>query len=190
MDDIAGRDKSIQWKIKGISAKITYRIFSKYASTRYLSEGSPEMEFNNKFQQKYSEMLLESHMQIMFKKKTCFVGSKTLNFVIKFLSASCKIERTMNLIRPHIEEILYECVIPIMLVSHSDISLFSLIPADATQNVPDISNNKDVPLTRPDIPEMVAQVEEQAEAAPKRKKDKVATAEKDPQWIDCKHLFK
>ena len=62
MDDIAERDKSIHWKIKGISAKITYRIFSKYASTRYLNEGTPEMEFNNKFQVNYGEMLLESHM--------------------------------------------------------------------------------------------------------------------------------
>ena len=31
MDEIAERDKSIHWKIKAISAKITYRIFSKYA---------------------------------------------------------------------------------------------------------------------------------------------------------------
>lgn len=31
MEEIAERDKTIHWKIKAISAKITYRIFSKYA---------------------------------------------------------------------------------------------------------------------------------------------------------------
>jgi hypothetical protein len=138
MDDIAERDKSVHWKIKGISAKITYRIFSKYASTRYLNEGTPEMEFNNKFQVNFGEMLLESHMQMLFKKKTGFVGSKTLNFVIKFMSASCKIERTMNKLKPFIENILYECVIPIMLVSHRDISLFQEDPVEYIRKCEDL----------------------------------------------------
>ena len=31
MEEIADRDKNIHWKIKAISAKTTYRIFSKYA---------------------------------------------------------------------------------------------------------------------------------------------------------------
>ena len=49
MDEIAKRDKSVYWKIKAISAKITYRIFSKYASTKYLDEGSAEMIFATEF---------------------------------------------------------------------------------------------------------------------------------------------
>ena len=124
MDEISERDKSIHWKIKAISAKITYRIFSKYAQTKYLDEGTPEIAFNNHFQETYGEMLLESHLQLMFKKKTNFVGSKTLNFVIKFITSSCKIERTMNKLKPFMENILYECVIPIMLISHRDMTLF------------------------------------------------------------------
>jgi len=35
MDVIAERDKAIQWKIKGMAAKITYRIFSKYGNPAY-----------------------------------------------------------------------------------------------------------------------------------------------------------
>ena len=49
MEEIAERDKTIHWKIKAISAKITYRIFSKYASTKYMTEGTPEIAFNNHF---------------------------------------------------------------------------------------------------------------------------------------------
>ena len=61
----------------------------------------------------------------MFNKKdNKFVGSKTLNFVIKMVTASCKIERTMNKLKPFMDNILYETVIPIMLVSHRDMSLF------------------------------------------------------------------
>ena len=61
---------------------------------------------------------------MMFKKKTNFVGSKTLNFVIKFVTSSCKIERTMLKLKPFIDNVLYETVIPIMLVSHRDMTLF------------------------------------------------------------------
>lgn len=31
MDEISNRDKNMHWKIKAIVAKVTYRIFSKYA---------------------------------------------------------------------------------------------------------------------------------------------------------------
>lgn len=37
-DEIHKRDKSIQWKIKGLAAKITYRLFSKYANAKFVEE--------------------------------------------------------------------------------------------------------------------------------------------------------
>jgi len=38
MDEIAERDKQIHWKIKGMAAKITYRLFSKYGNPKYADE--------------------------------------------------------------------------------------------------------------------------------------------------------
>ena len=83
-------------------------------------------------------MLLESHLQLMFKKKSNFVGSKTLNFVIKFITASCKIERTMNKLKPFMDNILYETVIPIMLVSHRDMTLFNEDPIEYIRKCEDL----------------------------------------------------
>ncbi len=56
----------------------------------------------------------------MFKRKTNFVGSKTLNFVIKLVSSATKVELTMNKMLPFLENILYETAIPMMLVSQRD----------------------------------------------------------------------
>ena len=137
MDEISTRDKNIHWKIKAISAKITYRIFSKYAQTKFVEEG-PELEFKKYFQETYAEMLLESHLQLIFRKKTNFVGSKTLNFVIKFVTCSCKIDRTMNKLKPYIDNILYETAIPIMLVSHRDMSLFHEDPIEYIRKCDDL----------------------------------------------------
>ena len=56
----------------------------------------------------------------MFKRKTHYVGSKTLNFVIKLVSSATKVELTMTKMLPFLENILYETAIPLMLVSSRD----------------------------------------------------------------------
>ena len=83
-------------------------------------------------------MLLESHLQLIFKRKTNFIGSKTLNHVIKFVTCSCKIERTMNKLKPYIDNILYETAIPIMLVSHRDMDLFQNEPIEYIRKCDDL----------------------------------------------------
>ena len=74
----------------------------------------------------------------MFKKKTNYVGSKTLNFVIKMVTASCKIERTMNKLKPFMDNVLYETVVPIMLVSHRDMTLFQEDPVEYIRKCEDL----------------------------------------------------
>ena len=56
----------------------------------------------------------------MFKRKTHFIGSKTLNFVIKLVSAATKVPVTMNKMIPFMDNILYETAIPLMLISNRD----------------------------------------------------------------------
>ena len=56
----------------------------------------------------------------MFKRKTHFVGSKTLNFVIKLVTSANKVQCTMQKMLPFIENILYETAIPLMLVTNRD----------------------------------------------------------------------
>jgi hypothetical protein len=58
---------------------------------------------------------------LMFARKTQFVGSKCLNFVIKYISSATKLVRTMVKLKPYMDSILYETVIPIMLPTEKDI---------------------------------------------------------------------
>lgn len=75
-------------------------------------------------------MLCESHLQLMFKRKTHFIGSKTLNFVIKLVSSATKVTLTMNKMLPFMENILYETAIPLMLASQKDQQLFTDDPIE------------------------------------------------------------
>ena len=74
--------------------------------------------------------LLESHLQIMFAKKNQFVGSKALNFAIKFTSASTKQQITMEKIKPFVEDILQNIIVPIMFTSEQDVELFTNEPIE------------------------------------------------------------
>ena len=60
--EIVARDKSIFWKIKGITAKITYRIFVKYGAAATVEDTTLIKSFSNNFSIKYSIPLLESHL--------------------------------------------------------------------------------------------------------------------------------
>lgn len=128
METIESRDKHIRWKIKAMATKTTYRIFSKYGNPAFVDE--KHLTFSNYFLDKCAIPLLESHLQLVFKRKTNFIGSKTLNYAIKFVSSSVKQEKTMNILRPFVENLLYETIIPIMLVTHKDATLYKDDPIE------------------------------------------------------------
>ena len=118
-DVIEERDKHIVWKVKGIATKMTYRLFSKYGNPTFVDDKFTD--FSKRMREVFAVPLLESHLQQVFKRKTHFVGSKSLNFSIKYLTQSAKLSVTMKVLYPLIERILYESVIPVMQINQKDI---------------------------------------------------------------------
>jgi len=82
---------------------------------------------------------------LIFARKTGFVGSKCLNFVIKYVSSATKIERTMTKLKPFMDNILYETVIPIMLPTMKDITLFSEDPIEYIRKQQDFTETLYMP---------------------------------------------
>lgn len=128
MDTIEERDRSLHWKIKGIAAKTTYRLFSKFGNPTYVDEDFTE--FSKRIKETFAVPLLESHLQMVFKRKTHFVGSKTLNFCIKYVTQSSKLPTTMSVLKPFVEKLLFDLIIPVMLVTHKDVTLFQDDPIE------------------------------------------------------------
>lgn len=129
MDEIEKRDKSIVWKTKGMASQVTYRLFSKYGNSKHAD--NKYAKISQLFTEKYSLMLLESHLQQVLKKKTNFVGSKALNFSLKYVSQSTKMKLTMDKLKPFVEKLLYDVIVtPIMLITHRDITVYSDDPIE------------------------------------------------------------
>lgn len=119
---IEERDKHVQWKLKGIAGMITFKILSKYGNRTLVQDNF--VAFSDYLNSTCIIPLLESHLQVVFKRKTAFVGSKALNSAIKFVSSCTKIPLAMEKLKPFVENILYETVIPIMLITHKDATLY------------------------------------------------------------------
>jgi hypothetical protein len=129
MDEIEKRDKSICWKTKGMASQVTYRLFSKYGNPKHADKRYAKV--SELFKEKYSIMLLESHLQQVLRRQTNFIGSKALNFSIKYVSQSTKMKLTMDKLKPFVEKLLYEVIVsPIMLITHRDITLYKDDPIE------------------------------------------------------------
>lgn len=79
------KENNLNWKIKGIASKLSYRIFQKYSTSKELPATDNENVFKNTFTLELAPALLDSHMQLIFRRKSHFVGSQSLIYSIKFL---------------------------------------------------------------------------------------------------------
>lgn len=68
MTEIELRDKHILWEIKGLAARMTYRVFQKYGNPTHVEE--EHIDFSKYVRDTFAVPLLESHLQIVFKKKS------------------------------------------------------------------------------------------------------------------------
>ena len=101
-------------------------MFNKYIDTKrfkheFLNDRVNTKEFSVKFNNKYSVPLLQSHIQLLFSSKKSFVGTKSLNLAIKFVTAATRNKKMMEIVKPHVEKILTEIVLPIMYVTEKDV---------------------------------------------------------------------
>ena len=92
------------WKIKGWTAKITYKMFVKYGDPRSRAKDEAVVKnFAVAFDEKFSIPLLESNLQILLSHKDKFVSSKCLNHVLKFISTATRTVSTMEKLKPFVE---------------------------------------------------------------------------------------
>jgi hypothetical protein len=104
-------------------------MFSKYGNPKFAEEKLEE--FSKTFRDKYAVPLLESHLTMLLRRKTNYIGSKCLNYAIKYVGQATKMPLTMTKLKPFVERLLYEVIItPIMLITHKDVSLFKEDPIE------------------------------------------------------------
>jgi hypothetical protein len=131
MTKVAEIEKRIEWKIKGLAAKFSYRLFTKYGSIRNVDASSDfETAFKHSYLNNMMPMLVDSHLTLVFQRKSHFVGTQALIYSLRFLTKAVTVPLAMNIMQPYLENMLFETAVPIILVTTHDLYLFR---EDATE---------------------------------------------------------
>lgn len=86
------------------------------------------------------ESVLKCHLGIILKKRTNFVGTKTLCSALKTVQIAIKYNKTRRLIQDHINVILYEISLPLMLIGQAEYVSWSDNPIEYVRQQVDQSN--------------------------------------------------
>lgn len=100
--------------------------------------------FSQEFENLYAMPLLESHLKILQQKKTNFVGTKSLCSALKLVSIMLKCKKTRHAIQGHIQSILYEVSLPLMLLTQQEYESWSDNPVEYIRMQVDQSNTFNV----------------------------------------------
>ena len=133
-DEITKRNKTKIWKIKGVIATLTFRMLGGLDPSDCDEDIQP---FATKFQQRYAIPLLESHLQLLFLRKQNFIGSKCMQYVIRFIEQSSQQHHTMTMLKPYIDRIIFDTIIPLMFITKVDMHMFHAEPVEYIRNLYD-----------------------------------------------------
>jgi importin-7 len=127
-----------------MASKITYRLFCRYGNPD-TTMGTKLEQFGQYFQSKFNQQFLGRHLTMMLERKSSFVGTKCLNFNMRYVCYAIKIKPLMAVLKPYIDNILYETAIPIMLPSQRDVALFHEDPIEYIRKQEDITETLYMP---------------------------------------------
>lgn len=96
--------------------------------------------FTSYFEANHVQQLLASHLKIILAKRTNFVGTKTLCSALKTVQIGIKYQMTRRQIQEHINAILFEVSLPLMLMSQQEYELWQENPIEYVRMQVDQSN--------------------------------------------------
>lgn len=122
-EEMERREKTWAIKLKGIASRATHRIISKYGNKRFVDE--KYHEFSDMLSRDFGIEFLKSHLTNVLTCHERFVGTKALNFSLKYLQAAYKNAIMFEHILPFTEKLLKGSIIHIIMLQERDYELFT-----------------------------------------------------------------
>jgi hypothetical protein len=96
--------------------------------------------FQNYFEKSHMAQILQLHLAIILSKRQQFVGTKTLCAALKTVAIGLKNKPTRRMIQDHINAILYEISLPLMLITQAEFDLWQENPIEYVRMQVDEAN--------------------------------------------------
>jgi hypothetical protein len=107
-----------------------YQLLSVRSGNKVRSGIVQKDRFFVEFDTNYAVKLCNTHLNILLVKKEQFVGYKTLNSALRFVSTAIKGTKTRKMCQSHIETILYELTLPLLLISQYEMCTWESDPIE------------------------------------------------------------
>jgi hypothetical protein len=88
--------------------------------------------------------LNNAHLKVIMMNEAQFVGTRILTLSIKFICQALAYTQTRELIKPHIEKILFNISLPLFLASEKEMETFNNDPTEYVRLQVDITNECNV----------------------------------------------
>ena len=115
--------------------------------------------FRKEFETNYAAPLTSTHINIINRKKTQFVGNKTLNTSLRFLTKALN-NKTLykSVCQPHLQSILYEITLPLLLISEKDVQTWTENQIEYVRLQVDRSNAWNVKRTNQELIKVICNI--------------------------------
>ena len=107
--------------------------------------------FYKEFDQQFAAPLCNSHLQVLLSKKTQFVGTKTLNSSLRFVSMALNKIKMRKLCQQHIHTILFELTLPLLMLGEYEYTLWNENSIEYVRLQVDVSNSWNVKRTNQEL---------------------------------------
>lgn len=108
--------------------------------------------FHREFDTQYAQPLCQTMINIINRKKTQFVGNKTLNCSLRFVTKAIRNKPLYySVCQPHLQSILFEITLPLMLITDKEVQTWSENQVEFVRQQVDYTNNWNVKRTNEDL---------------------------------------
>lgn len=129
-------------------------------NTKSIRSGREKQDrFRQEFDRNYAAPLCQTHINLIIRKKTQFVGVKTLNCSLRFLAKAINSKQLYKTVcHQHLQNILYEITLPLLLITDQEVQVWNDNKIEYVRLQVDSSNAWNVKRTNQDLIQAICKI--------------------------------
>lgn len=134
------------WKVKKWTIQIMNRLYNRFGDPKM---SKPENKaFAQMFQKQFAPQFLESHLKLLSViQQGGYLPDRIINLLLQYVSTSISKSATYQLLKPHLDSVLFEIIFPLMCFNDTDHKLWHEDPHEYVRKGYDIIEDMYSPRT-------------------------------------------
>lgn len=124
---------------------VTYSFANRSAKANQIQSEAVLQAFHREFESQYAMPLTQAHTNLLLKRRTEFVGTKTLNSSLRFFAIAIRKPKIYKPVcQPVLMQILFELSLPLLLTTPREVEVWTEDPIEYVRMQVDRTDHKNV----------------------------------------------